>query len=493
MCVQLGCPESHATSLDVEAESHVMRWRAHDGGANSTRYKYLVTPPSARLYISTDGAAAPIMTHTRKRRYVGTANVKRRQEVEGSNNALPRRFNDMNFLPSPEKPTKEPPPPSVEQEQQHQPTPPPAKKPAKDVLAEHIHAHQRDTKNYKLEPWYKSPAGIGSVSNTIAAALSASDKNQSGYVSCDDVISTLQQMNFGLKEHEVRELLTSHDPSFTTGALGTVHYRSFAKQFDVPRDPEQDKIEDPLTRQERYIAALQQRVASQVPPVPSAVGRRRHRKNEINTTKLDTIETARVPTPPEKPKGGGATTRLPPVAGNGRHVLERTEHPPAVLDVADESSSHCFSMEDFGSDLRAKLPSPTRYSAKNAPGVIPHTMTTLVLGGDMRNTPNSLKRAKLMPQVVDQRHREATRQAKRHIISDHLERIQAYAAQTDYDVQRAADNHVKATSTKMLHYHQAFFDTQSQGAAKAQHKGLIHSDVAKHNHNASKESMFFPG
>ncbi|KAH9091374.1 hypothetical protein Ae201684P_010923 [Aphanomyces euteiches] len=399
------------------------------------------------------------MTQTRKRRYVGNANVKRRQEVEESNNTLPRRFNEMNFLPSPEKHKALP---TVE-EKFHRPTPPTAAKPVKEALVDHMHAHQRATKAYKLEPWYKSGAGCGSVANMVAAALSASDKNQSGYISSDDVIFTMQQSNFGLKEQEVRQLLKHYDSALTP--RGSVHYRTFAKQFDEPYDREQDKIEDPLMRQERFIAALRQRVAaaSQI-PVPSAIGRRRLKKNEINTTKLETIAS------PDK------EIRLPPVPTTAVEPTSRLE----------------FSVEDLDSNLRVKLPSPTRYSAKNAPGVIPQTKTTFVIGGDMRNTPNSLKRAKLMPQIIDQQHRDSTRQAKRHIIADHLERINAYAAESDYKAKVTEENHIKATSTKLLKYHQAFFEAQSQHAEKVHQKGLIHSEVAKLNHNVSQESMFCP-
>ncbi|ETW01044.1 hypothetical protein H310_06675 [Aphanomyces invadans] len=454
------------------------------------------------------------MPHTRKRRYVGNANAKRRQEIEVPHNTLPRRFHDMNFLPSPTKPLEvgggdDAADPSshtstgldltAQQQQRHHPTPPSIVKP-KDRLITNIQAHQRETKNYKLETWYKSPAGAGTVANTIAAALSAHDKNQSGFISTDDVIATLQQMNFGLKDHEVRELLLHHDStaSSLSSKGGVVHYRSFAKQFDVARDPEQDKIEDPLTRQARYIAGLQQRVAaaSQV-PVPSAVGRRRqhHRKNDINTAKLDTLDS---PLPPvSSPATHDITTespQLPPV-----HQRVSTAVVPSTKAADHDRRSdrphdlEAFCVEGLETSLRTNLPSPTRYSAKLAPGVVPHTASTLVLGGDMRNTPKSLKRAKLMPQVVDQAHREATRQAKRHIITEHLERINAYAANADYKVKVMAENHIKATATNMLHYHQSFFVSQSQLADKNHEKGLIHSDIAKHHHNVSNESMFAPG
>ncbi|RHY36747.1 hypothetical protein DYB38_013786 [Aphanomyces astaci] len=279
-----------------------------------------------------------------------------------------------------------------------------------------------------------NPTGIGTVANTIAAALSAHDKNQSGFITTDDLMATLQQMNFGtatdvplfrhltldmsgLKEHEVRELLLHHDPtaSSLSSKDGVVHYRS---QFDVPRDPEDDKIEDPLTRQAKYIAGLQQRVAaaSQV-PVPTAVGRRRqhHRKNDINTTKLGTLDPHQIPTtttPPEESSADPphlprlATAARPPTKVLGSHRR-----------LVDKATDDVFCVEDLEAALRTHLPSPTRYSAKLAPGIVPQTVSTLVLGGDMRNTPKSLKRAKLMPQIVDQYHRDATRQAKRHVIT----------------------------------------------------------------------------
>ncbi|KAF0721351.1 hypothetical protein AaE_010083 [Aphanomyces astaci] len=448
------------------------------------------------------------MTHTRKRRYVGNANVKRRQEVEMPNNTMPRRFNDTNYLPSPTKPvvlahdiqSSEVASTHVinTNTQPHHPTPPPSTgtSHAKEHLVSHIKSHQRSTKTYKLEAWYKSPVGIGTVANTIAAALSAHDKNQSGFITTDDLMATLQQMNFGLKEHEVRELLLHHDPtaSSLSSKDGVVHYRSFAKQFDVPRDPEDDKIEDPLTRQAKYIAGLQQRVAaaSQV-PVPTAVGRRRqhHRKNDINTTKLGTLDPHQIPTtttPPEESSADPphlprlATAARPPTKVLGSHRR-----------LADKATDDVFCVEDLEAALRTHLPSPTRYSAKLAPGIVPQTVSTLVLGGDMRNTPKSLKRAKLMPQIVDQYHRDATRQAKRHVITEHIDRINAYAAEADYKAKLMAENHIKATSTKLLHYHQTFYASQSQQALKNHEKGLIHSDVAKHNHNASLESMFSPG
>ncbi|RHY94307.1 hypothetical protein DYB35_001915 [Aphanomyces astaci] len=297
----------------------------------------------------------------------------------------------------------------------------------------------------------------------------------------------------GLKEHEVRELLLHHDPtaSSLSSKDGVVHYRS---QFDVPRDPEDDKIEDPLTRQAKYIAGLQQRVAaaSQV-PVPTAVGRRRqhHRKNDINTTKLGTLDPHQIPTtttPPEESSADPphlprlATAARPPTKVLGSHRR-----------LADKATDDVFCVEDLEAALRTHLPSPTRYSAKLAPGIVPQTVSTLVLGGDMRNTPKSLKRAKLMPQIVDQYHRDATRQAKRHVITEHMDRINAYAAEADYKAKLMAENHIKATSTKLLHYHQTFYASQSQQALKNHEKGLIHSDVAKHNHNASLESMFSPG
>ncbi|OQS01636.1 hypothetical protein ACHHYP_00534 [Achlya hypogyna] len=391
----------------------------------------------------------------KKRRYVGNANAKKRQEVEGTfGTTLHCRHaagHALQTLPSPERPkVLQPVRPS---------TPPPATAApcVQDILVENILRHQHETKTFKTETWYSSPAGYGAISNAIIAALSVKDKARTGFVSIDDVVDTFTKMNFGLREDQVRELLADNNTEH-------VHYKSFAKQFDLPPT----KSEDPIERQERHVRLLQARLLepSRV-PVPTAVGKRK-----LVKTVLDKIE----------------TPALPPIDV----LAEATETTPTftiethVQDV--NASSPTFNIETFARGT--KVPSPTRYSAKLAPGVIPQTATTLLLGGDMRNTPNSLRRARLLPQVIDQSRKEGRRKAKKEILAGHLDRIDAYAAAKDYETKMYEENHVKATTAKHLAYSQAFLEQTLQISNKEHRKGLLFSSTAQKNHNVSTQSMF---
>ncbi|EQC34100.1 hypothetical protein SDRG_08309 [Saprolegnia diclina VS20] len=387
----------------------------------------------------------------KKRRYVGNANSKKRQEVEGTfgSQLHCRRAagHPQQTLPSPERPPPllRPSPPGAVNS-----TPPPQR--IQDLLVQNILRHQHETKNFKTESWYGSPAGYGAISNAIIAALSIKDNARTGYVSVDDIVDTFTKMNFGLKEDQVRQLFREVDNN-----AEQVHYKSFAKQFDLPPTVS----EDPIARHERTVALLQERLKepSRV-PIPSSMSRR---KKPPTACVLEEI----TPAPPTLPRITVTTTVT---EGN---TLEKAAF--NINHLAHEGT----------------LPSPTRYSAKLADGVIPQTATTLVLGGDMRNTPKSLRRARLLPQVVDQSRKEGRRKAKREILTNHLERIDTYAAAKDYETKLYEENHLKATTAKHLAYNQAFLEQALQRANKVERKGLLDSAISERNHNVSMQSMFF--
>ncbi|KDO33116.1 hypothetical protein SPRG_01928 [Saprolegnia parasitica CBS 223.65] len=221
----------------------------------------------------------------KKRRYVGNANAKKRQEVEGTfgTQLQCRRAagHPQQTLPSPERPPPLLRPSSPEAVNSPRVQPPQR---IQDLLVQNILRHQHETKTFKTESWYESPAGYGAISNAIIAALSIKDNARTGYVSIDDIVDTFTKMNFGLKEDQVRQLFRDNNAE-------PVHYKTFAKQFDLPPSVS----EDPIARQERTVALLQERIKepSRV-PVPSSMSRR---KKPINVSVLEEI----TPAPPTLP------------------------------------------------------------------------------------------------------------------------------------------------------------------------------------------------
>ncbi|OQS02391.1 hypothetical protein THRCLA_05234 [Thraustotheca clavata] len=384
----------------------------------------------------------------KKRRYVGNANAKKRQEVEGmfdTQNHYRRALDHTDqTLPSPEKVK----PKDIQ-----------AGLEALDILTQKIIHYEHTTKTFKTEDWYSSPAGYGAVSNAIIAALSVNDKARNGFVSIDDIIDTFTKINFGtfilvkiisqlegLCENQIRQLISE---TTCKSNADQIHYKTFAKQFDLAPT----KREDPIMRREKHVALLRERLnePSRV-QVPSSIGKRKMLRTPFYLDKIHPLP---------------STT----------DVLPQINEKSKDIDTAKSPRQLNF---DFN---EKKLPSPTRYSAKNAEGVIPQTATTFKLGDDTRNTPNSLRRSKLLPQVVDQSKKDRRRKAKQEILADHIERIDGYAAAEDYKTKLNEENHIKATTAKHLAYNQAFLEHSKQLTSKEHQKGLLYSSIAQQNHN----------